>query len=106
MDANDESEDGEIEEDEDMSEEVRKNYELELAKSIKKQVKNKKKQEEEEPTVEDYDTWYCCDGCNLPIDGGEFRFDCTTCENFSFCEKCYKRNKTHLHKFTRQKVPP
>jgi hypothetical protein len=28
------------------------------------------------------------------------------CDNFSFCEKCYKRNKTHFHKFTKAKVPP
>jgi len=52
-----------------------------------------------------YETWFACDGCQKAIDGGEFRFDCTTCENFCFCEKCYKRNKDHLHKFNRAKVP-
>lgn len=55
--------------------------------------------------IDNYDTWYACDGCNRAIDAGEFRFDCTTCENFSFCDKCYKKNKTHLHKFTREKIP-
>lgn len=27
-----------------------------------------------------------------------------TCENFCFCERCYKKNKEHLHKFKREKV--
>ena len=34
-----------------------------------------------------------------------FRFDCTRCDNFTFCLKCYKVNKTHMHKFKKQKVP-
>jgi len=40
-----------------------------------------------------------------PIPEGMFRFDCTKCENFSFCMKCYKANTTHAHRFKKQKVP-
>lgn len=28
-----------------------------------------------------------------------------SCDNFTFCEKCFKKNKTHLHKFNKGKVP-
>ena len=68
-------------------------YERELAKPVTRQVE------------EGYDTWFACDGCQRAIEGGDYRFDCTTCDNFCFCEKCYRKNKDHLHKFTRQKVP-
>lgn len=38
-----------------------------------------------------------CDGCNLnPIIG--FRFHCTTCKDFDFCEKC-EMNQPHPHSF-------
>lgn len=40
-----------------------------------------------------------------PIPEGQFRFDCTKCDNFTFCLKCYKANKTHTHRFKKQKVP-
>ena len=40
-----------------------------------------------------------------PIPEMMFRFDCTRCENFSFCQKCYKANTTHTHRFKKQKVP-
>ncbi len=89
------SESGNPEEDDDQ---FREQYEREIAKSIKKQVN--KKIEEEEP-VENFETWFVCDGCQKPIDGGEYRFDCNTCDNFCYCERCYKRNKEHLHKFNR-----
>ena len=77
-------------------------YERELAKSIKKQVDKKIEQEE---ASGNYETWFACDGCQKAINGGEFRFDCVTCDNFCFCERCYKKNKDHLHKFNRAKVP-
>lgn len=52
-----------------------------------------------------YDLWFCCDDCMEPIPEGMFRFDCTKCENFTFCLKCYKANTTHAHRFRKQKVP-
>lgn len=51
------------------------------------------------------DEWFVCDGCTHPIEGGKLRFDCLVCDNFTFCDKCYKKNTTHLHKFQKQKVP-
>ncbi|CDW72271.1 zz domain protein [Stylonychia lemnae] len=105
-DQDEEMEEGEQEHDSEDDKKIMRNYEQELAKSVKKQVKDKKKIVEEDlEDVQDYDTWYACDGCNKAIDAGEFRFDCNTCDNFTFCEKCYKKNKTHLHKFNRAKVP-
>lgn len=78
-------------------------YERELAKPIKKQVEKKLEQQEGESN--DFETWFACDGCQKPIEGGEFRYDCSTCDNFCFCERCFKKNKDHFHKFNRQKVP-
>lgn len=54
---------------------------------------------------EGFDLWFCCDGCMDPIPEQMFRFDCTRCENFSFCLKCYMANTTHSHRFKKQKVP-
>jgi KRI1-like family len=65
-------------------------YERELAQPLKKQLA--KKIEREEATGA-YETWFACDGCQKPIGGGEYRFDCVTCDNFCFCEKCYRKNK-------------
>ena len=48
---------------------------------------------------EGYDTWFCCDGCMEPIPELMYRFDCTRCDNFTFCMKCYKANTTHAHRF-------
>ena len=39
-----------------------------------------------------------------PIPELQFHFDCTRCDNFTFCQKCYKANKTHTHRFKKQKV--
>ena len=50
--------------------------------------------------------WFCCDFCMEPIEEGLLRFDCTKCDNFTLCMKCYKKNTTHLHRFKKQKVPP
>ena len=73
-----------------------KKYEEYLAKSVKKQV-------DDQEAAEGYDTWYACDGCHRAIGPGEYRYDCTVCPDFTFCEKCYKQNTTHLHKFKRIK---
>ena len=52
-----------------------------------------------------YDTWYCCDGCFQPIKPGKHRFDCKTCDNFTFCKTCFKANETHAHEFKKVKIP-
>ncbi len=90
--------DQELEAEEEEEENVQEAYEREITKPLIKQVEQK---------LEDgqFDTWFACDGCQKPIEGGEYRFDCQTCDNFCFCERCYRRNKDHLHKFSRQKVP-
>ena len=94
--------------DEEMKDEVQSDdenqeqYEREISKSIKKQVDKKIETEE---AAGQFETWFACDGCQKPIEGGEFRFDCNTCDNFCFCERCYRKNKEHLHKFARVKVP-
>jgi len=54
--------------------------------------------------VEGFDTWFACYECHKAIPAGHYRFDCTVCDNFSFCEKCYKKNTKHLHKFKKFKV--
>ena len=77
-------------------------FEREITKPVKKQVENKIETNE---VGEQYESWFACDGCQKPIEGGEFRFDCNICDNFCFCERCYRKNKDHLHKFSRQKVP-
>jgi len=54
---------------------------------------------QEKLVEEGYETWFCCDGCMDPIPEQMFRFDCLRCDNFSFCQKCYKANTTHVHRF-------
>ena len=49
--------------------------------------------------------WFCCDACMQPIKELALRFDCQQCDNFTFCEKCYRKNTTHLHRFVKAKVP-
>ena len=39
------------------------------------------------------------------IKPGKFRFDCKVCDNFTFCQKCFKNNDTHSHAFKKKKVP-
>lgn len=56
-------------------------------------------------TQQGMDCWFACDGCLKPIVQGHFHYDCLQCDNFSFCERCYKSNKTHLHSFNKGKVP-
>lgn len=73
-------------------------YEELLAKSLKKRV-------DEKEAAEGFDTWYVCDddACHKPINPGHYRFDCLVCHNFTFCERCYKKNTKHVHKFKRIK---
>ena len=56
-------------------------------------------EEEEHPEL-----WFLCDGCKAPIPAGKRRFDCTVCENFTLCMKCF-RVRRHPHKFVRRRVP-
>lgn len=37
------------------------------------------------------------------IPSGQYRYDCEQCDNFSFCERCFKKNTKHVHKFKRLK---
>ena len=73
-----------------------KKYEESITKSLKQQV-------DQNEAAEGFDTWYACDECHMAIPGGVFRFDCLSCDNFTFCEKCYKKNTKHPHKFKRIK---
>ena len=52
-----------------------------------------------------FETWYACDGCMEAIAPGQYRFDCEQCDNFTFCNKCFKKNSKHLHKFKKIKNP-
>lgn len=49
-----------------------------------------KQEDSEQDVVEDgekLDMWYSCDGCFKVIKPGKFRFDCKTCDNFTYCQK-------------------
>jgi len=57
-----------------------------------------------EVTENKFDEWFCCDGCYKPIKPGKTKFDCKTCENFTFCSSCFKSNEKHLHEFEKGRV--
>ena len=45
---------------------------------------------------------YVCDGCDKePIVG--WRYNCQICEDFDYCEDCYKKEKKHAteHNFSK-----
>ncbi|KAI8508669.1 E3 ubiquitin-protein ligase herc2, partial [Branchiostoma belcheri] len=45
-----------------------------------------------------------CDGCQMfPINGP--RFQCKTCDDFDYCENCFKTKKHHRHPFVRITEP-
>ena len=71
-------------------------YERSLAGPLKERAIKKTTEKMEE---DGFNLWFVCDGCMKPIPEEMFRFDCTQCDNFTFCHKCYKKNSTHLHKF-------
>lgn len=48
--------------------------------------------------------WWRCDECQRGIPGGKKRFDCTVCEDYTLCAKCF-RVRRHPHKFVRCNVP-
>ena len=65
-----------------------------------KSVAEKAQGTAQQQLIEDgYDLWFCCDECMEPIPEQMYHFDCLTCENFTFCMKCYKANTTHAHRF-------
>lgn len=50
------------------------------------------------------DQWWRCDDCGRGIPAGKRRFDCTVCDDFTLCSKCF-RVRRHPHKFARKRVP-
>ncbi|XP_070553640.1 E3 ubiquitin-protein ligase HERC2-like isoform X2 [Ptychodera flava] len=45
-----------------------------------------------------------CDGCKMyPISGP--RYKCKSCDDFDFCENCFRTKKTHKHPFNRISEP-
>jgi hypothetical protein len=46
--------------------------------------------------------WYC-DACNRNLLHGEFRFNCTVCDNYDYCEQCAATvNPPHPHRMIRE----
>ena len=45
-----------------------------------------------------------CDGCKLDPIGG-YLYHCKECEDFDYCEDCFKEKVDHKHGFTKSKVP-
>lgn len=90
--------------DKDFESSVDGDFEDEIAGNLKKQAIQQSTKRHED---EGYQCWFVCDepDCLKPIKEGHFRFDCQQCDNFTFCERCYKRNTTHTHKFVKSKVP-
>lgn len=48
-------------------------------------------------------SYWCCDNCCRNLKHGEFRFNCTVCDNYDLCEKCFITvNPTHPHQMIRE----
>lgn len=62
-----------------------------------------KQQVDKQEEAAGFQSWYACDGCMSAIPTGQYRYDCEQCDNFSFCERCFKKNTKHVHKFKRIK---
>ncbi|CAK0906716.1 unnamed protein product [Prorocentrum cordatum] len=52
----------------------------------------------------DPELWFLCDGCQRAIPGGKRYFECSVCEDYTLCMKCF-RVRRHPHKFVRKKIP-
>lgn len=50
--------------------------------------------------------WFVVHECHNPIPTGRYHYDSTQMDNFTLCEKCYRKNKTHTCKFNKVKVKP
>jgi len=48
--------------------------------------------------------WWLCDNCHKGIPGGKKRFDCTVCDDFTLCAKCF-RVRSHPHRFVPRRIP-
>jgi hypothetical protein len=49
------------------------------------------------------ESYWHCDGCQMPIWDGEFRFNCTICDDYDYCEKCAATiNPPHPHQMIRE----
>ena len=79
-------------------------FEEEMQKQFKRNVVERATQRQMDEGME---CWFVCDAhdCLKPIKEGAFRFDCQQCDNFTFCERCYRKNTQHAHKFVKAKVP-
>eukprot|EP01022_Parablepharisma_sp_SALTPOND_P018561 TRINITY_DN304_c0_g1_i10.p3 TRINITY_DN304_c0_g1~~TRINITY_DN304_c0_g1_i10.p3 ORF type:complete len:616 (-),score=178.81 TRINITY_DN304_c0_g1_i10:24290-26137(-) len=58
-------------------------------------------QEESENQIEE---WWFCDNCQKPVKAGDIRYDCTMCDNYTLCRKCFK-TANHPHKLKKEKTP-
>jgi len=48
-------------------------------------------------------SYWSCDGCNNIIWDGEFRFNCTICNDYDYCEQCARtKDPPHPHQMTRE----
>jgi acyl-CoA synthetase (AMP-forming)/AMP-acid ligase II len=46
--------------------------------------------------------WYC-DKCNRTLNHGEFRYNCTICDDYDYCEKCaMTTDPPHPHRMVRE----
>ncbi|SBS82375.1 protein KRI1, putative [Plasmodium ovale] len=50
------------------------------------------------------DLWFLCDECNFPIHPLNYVYECTICENFALCKKCFKK-VNHEHSLKKLLVP-
>lgn len=48
--------------------------------------------------------WYLCDGCNYGIPARKKRYECTRCDDFVLCGKCF-RSIRHPHRLVARRVP-
>lgn len=76
-------------------------------KEVLNEEENENYNEVEEENHED--EWWYCDLCSNIIKPGGIRYDCTECEDLTYCKKCYKQqsllSNKHHHKMKKQMVP-
>ena len=54
------------------------------------------------PLLASASNWQC-DGCNRTLNHGEYRYNCTVCVDFDFCEECQaKIQPPHKHRMHRE----
>lgn len=49
--------------------------------------------------------WWYCDICKRGIHPGKLKYECSTCPDFTCCQKCERQAK-HPHELKKSKVPP